>query len=55
MEIEKNVLEILTAEMHFQSHDLHLNIFRLTDIKYRLNIGAGWGREEKSIGRIYYY
>lgn len=27
--------------MHFQSHDLHLNIFRLTDIKYRLSIGAG--------------
>lgn len=52
MEIEKkNVLDILTVEMHFQSHDLHLNIFRLTDIKYRLNIGAR-GREEKSTGRI---
>lgn len=41
----KNVLATLTAEVHFQSRDLHLNIFRLTDIKCKLNI-SGERREE---------
>lgn len=41
----KNVLETLTAEVHFQSHDLHLNIFGWTDIKYRFHISGDRGEE----------
>lgn len=39
MRIEK-CNRMLTAEIHLPSYDLHLNLFRVTDIKCRFNIGG---------------